>query len=188
MVPVRCCIGAIASLLVAGAAHAAAPDSQKLIEEALSAAPPQLRDSATVINLDGTVLRQGKGDFTCLPAPPDFGGPMCLDKTWLAWMDAYKNQKPPQTKEIGFAYMLAGDTAHGGASNTEPYARTPSHGNHWVVEGPHVMTIAPDETLLASLPTTPDVPGPYVMWPGTPYAHVMWPVAERPGQRQVAAK
>lgn len=187
MLPIKGRFAAVAVLALASL-PAAAADEQKIIDEALSAAPPQLREEATVINLEGKVLREGKGDFTCLPAPPDFGGPMCLDKVWMAWLDAYMNKKPPELTEIGFAYMLAGDTPHGGGSNIDPYSRAPDTGNHWIVEGPHVMIIAPDEALLAGLPTTTDTPGPYVMWAGTPYAHVMWPVAERPDQRQVASK
>ena len=45
------------------------------------------------------------------------------------------------------------------------------------------MIIVPDEALLAGLPTTPVKDGPYVMWSGTPYAHIMIPVAERLPQR-----
>ena len=30
------------------------------------------------------------------------------------------------------------------------------------------------------LPTDPNRGGPYVMWKGTPYAHIMVPVGERP--------
>jgi hypothetical protein len=37
------------------------------------------------------------------------------------------------------------------------------------------MILVPDESMLADLPDDPDV-GPYVMWKGTPYAHIMVPV------------
>jgi hypothetical protein len=40
------------------------------------------------------------------------------------------------------------------------------------------MIIVPDNALLAGLPTDPENGGPYVMWKGTPYAHVMVPVAD----------
>ncbi len=47
------------------------------------------------------------------------------------------------------------------------------------------MVIVPDPATLAGLPTTPVGDGPYVMWAGTPYAHIMMPVADRPEQRPV---
>jgi hypothetical protein len=50
-------------------------------------------------------------------------------------------------------------------------------------EGPSLMIFVPDPAQLAGLPTTPQTEGPYVMWPGTPYAHLMVPVGPRPAQR-----
>lgn len=163
------------------------PKTQALIEEALSAAPPQVAGKATVIDLEGNVLREGSGEYTCLPAPPGFGGPMCHDEQFMAWMQAMMNGEPePPTTAMGTSYMLAGDSPKGGASNIDPAARTPTADNQWVVEGPHVMVIMPDPASLKGLPTTPQANGPYVMWPDSPYAHIMWPVAERPKQRPVA--
>ena len=72
--------------------------------------------------------------------------------------------------------MLAGD---GGASNTDTYAEGETKDNQWIVEGPHLMIIMPDNALLDSLPTDPYAGGPYVMWKGTPYAHIMVPVGPR---------
>jgi hypothetical protein len=42
------------------------------------------------------------------------------------------------------------------------------------------MLLLPDPAALDALGTDPDAGGPYVVWKGTPYAHVMVPVAERP--------
>ena len=166
------------------AASAAAQSDQAKIDEALSAAPPQLRDEVTVRDLDGTVLREGDGAFTCMPGPEAFAGPMCLDGEWMAWFDAYQNQQDFTASRMGIAYMLAGDSIDGGASNIEPYAEGPTPDNDWVVEGPHVMIIVPDDAILEDLPIVPDTDGPYVMYDDTPYAHVMLPVDERPEQRQ----
>jgi hypothetical protein len=165
---------------------AAQANEDAMIVEALSAAPPQVAETATVMNLDGKVLREGTGAFTCFPSPPDFAGPMCFDERFVGWMDALMNGEAPNVSGVGFAYMLAGDSPTGGASNIDPAARTPTANNQWVVEGPHVMIIVPDEAMLAGLPTTPATEGPYVMWPGSPYAHVMWPVDKRGEQRAVA--
>jgi hypothetical protein len=75
--------------------------------------------------------------------------------------------------------MLAGDN---GASNTDPYATAPTDGNHWVKTGPHVMIVGPSAKTMG-YPTTSDADptNPYVMWSGTPYAHLMIPVS---GQQQ----
>ncbi|HET6468386.1 MAG TPA: hypothetical protein VFG43_08425 [Geminicoccaceae bacterium] len=182
--------GSTALLFAAGMVLApsdARADEAALIEEALSAAPPQVAETATVRDLEGNVLREGTGAYTCFPAPPALAGPMCMDEPWLAWMDAWMHRQPFTPSAVGFAYMLAGDTPGGGASNIDPFATEPTADNDWVVEGPHVMIIAPDEALFAGLPTDPHLGGPYVMWAGTPYVHVMWPVDERPEQRRVAA-
>jgi len=171
----------IAALLVAN--FAAAQSDQAMIDEALGAAPPQLQDEVTARALDGTLLREGNGVFTCMPAPEAFAGPMCLDQAWMGWFKAYQNKEDFTPDRIGIAYMLAGDSPGGGASNIEPYAEGPTPGNDWVVEGPHVMIIVPDDEILEGLPVTPDTNGPYVMYPDTPYAHIMLPVGERPEQR-----
>lgn len=51
----------------------------------------------------------------------------------------------------------------GGASNIDPAALAPEPGNVWVVGGPHVMIIVPDDALFAALPATPVKDGPYVI-------------------------
>jgi hypothetical protein len=173
-----------AALLAANSA--AAQSDQAKVDEALSAAPPQLRDEVTVRALDGTLLREGKNSYTCMPAPEAFAGPMCLDQAWMGWFEAYQKQEDFTPERIGIAYMLAGDSPGGGASNIDPYAEDPTPENDWVVEGPHVMIIVPDDAILEGLPVTPDTDGPYVMYPDTPYAHIMLPVDERPAQRPLS--
>ncbi|AZQ09384.1 hypothetical protein [Shewanella khirikhana] len=94
----------------------------------------------------------------------------------MMWADAWTHKKPFQAKSIGISYMLGGD---GGASNTDPFAEGKTDDNQWIVEGPHLMIIVPDPAMLDSLPTDPYEGGPYVMWKGTPYAHIMVPVGAR---------
>ena len=69
------------------------------------------------------------------------------------------------------------------ASNINPFDSEPAADNDWVVEGPHVMIIVPDQSVLEGLPITPDTDERYVMWSGTDYAHIMLPVDVRPEQR-----
>src|SRR3954469_14984993 len=93
-------------------AAAAEPDKDALIRDALSAAPPAVASMATVKTMDGKVLKEGSGPYTCFPTPPEAAGkggraPMCLDKVWLAWADAWMNKKPFNASGAGIAYMLA---------------------------------------------------------------------------------
>lgn len=172
--------------LGAAPAAGAEPDKEALIRDALSAAPPAIANTATVMDWDHTVLKSGSGVYTCHPTPPDIrakGGrePMCLDKTWTEWADAWMNKKPFKASQVGIAYMLAGDT---GASNIDPYATTATADNQWVAEGPHLMVIVPDPSQLEGVPTDPNSGGAYVMWKGTPYVHIMVPVADRPAAKR----
>ena len=70
-------------------------------------------------------------------------------------------------------YMLEGGTD---ASNTDPYATKPTAENNWIKTGPHIMVVGSKE-ILAGHPSgpQPDTSVPYVMWAGTPYAHLMVP-------------
>lgn len=155
-----------------------AQDNQAIIDEALSAASPQIAEEATVMNMAGEVLHQGNGDYTCFPGDGP-AGPMCLDAEWMRWADAWMNKKDFQAQSVGIAYMLAGDPPDGGASNTDPFAMEPTNDNQWVTEGPHLMVIGPD-AVFEGLGTDPDTGGPYVMWEGTPYRHIMVPTGARP--------
>lgn len=173
---------------MAGYGNAAEPSKEALIEDALRAATPAIRDTAKVMDEKGNVLREGSGPYTCFPTPAAVRArgtePMCGDDVWVAQSEAHNNKKPFKTDRVGVAYMLVGDAA--GASNTDPYGESPTAHNHWVVEGPHVMIIVPNPAQLAGLPTMPQTEGAYVMWPGTDYAHIMIPVAPRPAQRTVS--
>src|SRR5438552_1841731 len=165
------------------------------IAKAVSAAPPEIRKNATVMaaGADGQMkqLRAGTNGWMCMVDPE--GNPMCLDKEWQAWGDAWMNKKdPPQPKTVGVAYMLRGDT---GASNTDPYATKPTADNQWVVSGPHIMLLPTDGSQLDAYPTDWTKGGPWVMWKGTPYAHIMVPTtsmaksaSKAPAEKRAADK
>jgi hypothetical protein len=169
------------SLLFVTVLQAGAPDNQALIREALSAAPPEVAKTATVKNWDGTVLKPGTGSYTCYPTRESMKKrgkmSMCLDKTGVAWHDAWMNKKPFTANEVGIVYMLAGDV---GSSNTDPYAEAPASNNQWVEPGPHTMIIVPNPAELEGISADPYNGGPFVMWKGTPYVHIMVPVGKRP--------
>lgn len=150
------------------------------IAKAVSAAPPAIGKNATVMGVgpDGQMkqLRAGTNGWMCMLSPT--GDPMCLDKEWQAWGDAWMNKKePPQPKAVGVAYMLKGDK---GASNTDPYATRATPDNQWVMSGPHIMVLPTDRSQLDALPTDAHTGGPWVMWKGTKYAHIMVPTAAMP--------
>jgi hypothetical protein len=168
---------------VAPSAAGADPDKEALIRDALRAAPPAVASTATIMDWDHKILKQGSGAYTCMPTDPDTRakggyGPMCIDQPWMAWLDAYVGKKPFKTDRTGVAYMLAGDSP--GGSNIDPYAKSPTADNQWVAEGPHIMVLLPSPGQLEGLSTDPNSGGAYVMWKGTPYAHLMVPVATRP--------
>ena len=72
-------------------------------------------------------------------------------------------------------YMLEGGTD---ASNTDPYATAPTADNKWVKTGPHIMVVGSADVIKGHPSgAKPDTTNPYVMWAGTPYAHLMVPVA-----------
>ena len=178
----------------AGAGHAcmakgapAPSNANALIKKATSAAPADIgRDAAVMAMVDGKMkeLRQGSNGWMCMLDL--VGDSMCLDKEWQAWGDAWMNKKdPPKPKSVGVAYMLKGDK---GASNTDPYATKRTADNNWVVSGPHIMLLPTDSSQLDAYPTDWTKGGPWVMWKGTPYAHIMMPVGERPEQRRVAGR
>ena len=152
-------------------------DAGAMIDDALNAAWPGMAEGATVTDWEGNVLREGSNGYVCLPTPPMLDGkaPMCMDSVWMEWANAWSSKGDYTATSMGISYMLGGD---GGASNVDPYAEGPTADNEWIVEGPHLMIIAPAE-LLERFPTDPDNGGPYVMWKGTPYAHLMVPIGAR---------
>ena len=161
----------------ASAQEKAATTPSEKIAEALSANPAELAKNAAVVDWDGTVLREGTNGWTCFPDVPHQPGinPMCLDQQWMKWADAWMNKKPTTgVTGVGLAYMLRGGSD---ASNTDPYATGPAEGSAWVESGPHVMIITPDPAALDGLPTDYKSRGPWVMWKGTPYAHIMMPIS-----------
>ena len=161
-------------------AAAAAVDHKDPVASAMAAAPASIADGAVIVaaNPDGTmkVLREGKNGWTCMPDNPNTPGkdPMCMDANALKWAEAWIAHKTPPANNVGLMYMLAGGSD---ASNMDPFGTKPAEGHEWVETGPHVMVVGSD-SLNALYPSSPkpDTSKPYVMFGGTPYAHVMMPV------------
>jgi hypothetical protein len=160
----------------------AASSSSDPVASAEAAAPASIAHDASIVTVgaDGkmTTIRQGKNGWTCMPDAPDTPGPdpMCMDANAAKWAQAWIAHKPPPEGAVGVMYMLEGGTD---ASNTDPYAKKPTAANNWINTGPHVMIVGSKE-VLASYPSgaKPDTSAPYVMWAGTPYAHLMVPISK----------
>ncbi len=160
-------------------------DAEK-VANAMSAAPAEIVKHATIMDWPATKdgrpreLKKGTNGWVCFPnSPEEYGGasiddPMCLDKQWQSWAEAWQAHKAPSVSGTGIAYMLKGDR---GASNTDPYATGPTKDNAWVVSPAHIMVLPSDPKTLDAYPSDPKNGGPWVMWRGTPYAHLMVPVA-----------
>ncbi len=146
------------------------------ITRAKTAAPSDITEQATFLDLDGTLLQQGTNGWVCFPGVPLKPGdthPLCNDAVWMKWIKAVSSDEPFSTDVLGISYMLAGDAM---VNNADPAATDINDGGLWVQEGPHLMILFPDKNMVASLPTDPYAGGPYVMWSDTPLWHVMVPV------------
>jgi hypothetical protein len=155
-------------------------DDAALIANALSAAPKSIAVNASVVGNDGRMLRHGTSDWVCMPDMPDVpnNSPMCLDAPWRELIDAWMKKRMPSVTKVGFGYMLQGDMP---VSNIDPFATAPTATDQWIQSGaPHVMMVVPDLALLDGVSTDPANGGPFVMWKGTPYAHVMIPSTAAP--------
>jgi hypothetical protein len=176
-------LGLLAGLALTAAAASAEQTGKnsdsEYIAKIKTAAPAAVVMGATIIKMQpgGKMLtvQTGSNGFTCMMLDPMT--PMCADQNAMAWAHAYMTHATPPDS-VGFVYMLAGD---GGASNTDPYAKGAAPDNHWVKTGPHVMIVGPTASSMGYPATAdPDPTKPYVMWSGTPYAHLMIPVSTQP--------
>jgi hypothetical protein len=146
--------------------------TQARIASALSAGPSTVAAAATVAEPDGhgglRVLRAGTNGFTCMPGDPNGIAmpPMCADQVAMQWSKDFEEHKPkPTTTVPGIEYMLAGATQR---SDSDPNDKTSPP----IRIGPHWMILWPFDPKTTGLPTTHRPTGAYIMWAGSPYAHV----------------
>ncbi|MGD8414536.1 MAG: hypothetical protein PVF33_09900 [Candidatus Latescibacterota bacterium] len=149
---------------------------QEAIESAMSAGPASISAEARILDWQMNELRAGDNGWTCLPDRPDSPGndPWCMNEPWLELLHAYMNKAEFDAKELGWAYMLMGDSP---TSNIDPYATEPTEDNEWVENvGAHLMLLVPGQLGFDKVSHDPHNGGPWVMWPNTPYAHIMIPI------------
>ena len=148
-----------------------AGDKDAMIASAESAGPASVTANATIKAPDGTVLRQGSNTYTCYPQQ-DIIGPMCNEAVWDKLIGSMLGKKEFESNKFSVSYMLAGEGTALGVSNSDPYATDPAKSSDWVKEGPHLMIVVPNRSMLEGMSRNPRDPV-YVMWGDTPYAHIM---------------
>lgn len=162
---------------------APSPAAARKIANAITAAPRSITDKAAVVDWPASegakmvTLREGTNGWTCMPDFPQTEGndPMCLDDQWMSFIEAQATRTRPNVQRVGIGYMMA--SGGGWGSNKDPFATGRTADNEWGYDPPHVMVVVPDPRALEGLPTTRQEGAPYVMFAGTPYAHIMVPTA-----------
>ena len=155
-----------------------------------TAAPSYIAKDATVLNEKMEMLREGTNGWTCLPvnprgmSNPENGWkdaheamPLCGDAEVFKWISAYLSDEIPDMDYDGYAWMLHGDM---GEDNSTPkvMSKNDAKEGHWIESGPHLMRMPKDPSSLDGMTTDFNSGAPYVMFSGTPYAHVMYPIQD----------
>jgi hypothetical protein len=146
----------------------------EIIRSALSAGPREISEHAAVVAPDASgkmaEIRSGTNGWTCMADEPDTPGldPMCLDKQSMMWAQSLMSHAPkPGNTAPGIIYMLQGGSD---ISATDPFAKTT---DHFIESPPHYMIMWPYDAKSTGFSTTPKKSGTWIMWAGTPYAHLM---------------
>jgi hypothetical protein len=146
--------------------------TQVKIARAMSAGPSEVAKAARIVDTDAKgktiVLREGNNGFTCMPGNLKVVGepPMCVDAPSMQWFANAIAHKPKPTNPVpGITYMLAGASQR---SDSDPNDTTSMP----IDVGPHWMIMWPFDSKATGLPTTHKPTGAYIMWAGSPYAHV----------------
>jgi hypothetical protein len=144
---------------------------------ALSAAPPHISKEAGVMvyGADGklTEAKKSENGFTCIPTvlnlpDPD---PICMDGAAHQWMTDIMNNAPKPSNTIpGIAYMARGGSHF---EKNKKVVMQKEAGAVVVKEPPHWMVMWPFDPAATKLPTAPNPSGTYIMFDGSPYAHLM---------------
>ena len=143
---------------------------------ALSAAPARVAKEAGVMiyGADGklTEVRKSTNGFVCVPTvmnlpEPD---PMCMDAAAHQWLTDISNNAPKPSNTVpGIAYMARG----GSHFEKDGKVVMSGEGAKVVKEPPHWMVMWPFDPTASQLPTKPNSSGVYIMFEGSPYAHLM---------------
>lgn len=171
-------VALIPALLIPGVAQA--QEAEAMIASATSAGPASISADARVIDWSMNELRAGTNGWTCLPDDPNAEGnaPWCVDDAWMNFIGALTSGSEPTYEGVGIAYMLQGDSP---ICNSDFFASEEECAEgDWVTDlGAHMMMLVSDQSMLEGMSTDHMNGGPWVMFPGTSFAHVMIPVESR---------
>ena len=146
------------------------------VQAAEGGAPSSISANAAVARIDPkkktvTELRAGTNGFTC-GLMPDDNSPFCGDKNAWAWLAAaFTGQPKPPNTAPGVSYMMQGGTHY--ETPTGEIVMEKAANTKDVKEPPHWMLMWPFDPAATGLPTKPGPAGVYIMFAGTPYAHLM---------------
>ena len=145
---------------------AAGESKEAQIARATAAGPTSVTDSARIEGSDAqgrkVVLREGNNGFTCVPGNPRVVGrpASCSNQAAQQWSADLAAGKPAPTNTVaGIIYMQSGATERSASGET-------------VTIGPQWMIIWPFDPKASGLSGTKKDTGAYILWPGTPYAHL----------------
>ena len=153
-------------MTIVDAIGAAGESKETQIARAIAAGPKHVTDSARIEGSDAQgkkiVLREGNNGFRCLPGNPTVVGrpASCSNHAAQQWSADLAAGKPAPTNAVaGIIYMQSGATERGASGAT-------------VQVGPQWMIIWPFDPKASGLSATKKDTGAYILWPGTPYAHL----------------
>jgi hypothetical protein len=157
----------------AGQSNATETEFTKAAEEG---APDWISAQAAIARMEPsgatTIVRPGTNGFTCTLMADETHTPTCANAQGFKWLVAATARKPaPPTGAGGVAYMAKGSTHYEtpeGEIVMAPSAKTKS-----VREPPHWMLLTPLDPAATGIPGRPNAGGAYIMFTGTPYAHLM---------------
>jgi hypothetical protein len=167
-----CCAG----VLAAQATPAKSAENDAQVHTALSAAPKEIANGAGVLlpGPDGKLMevRPSRNGWMCMPDQPETPGkdPMCLDPEAQKWANSWMAHEPkPGNTAPGLIYMLRGGSD---ISWSDPWAK-PDRNTKFVESPAHYMIMWPFDPKASGLSDKPKTTGSWIMWAGTPYAHIM---------------
>ena len=148
----------------------------EFIRTAEAGGPASISGAATIARLEpdgkSTTIRPGTNGFTCSVIPDGTNAPFCGDgNAWQWFVSAMQKMPKAANAQPGIAYMARGGVHFERPDGTSVPERGPD--TKEVREPPHWMLLWPIDPATTGLPTRPNAGGAYIMFAGTPFAHLM---------------